>query len=54
MASNTVVSLAPPAVGPASVDVATLWKKKKKVRSRIQNTVSSLRSRGFRAQPSKK
>ena len=37
MALSTVVSPVPPIVGPASVDAATLWKKKKKnIRSRIE------------------
>ncbi len=37
MASSTVVSPVPPIVGLASVDAATLWKKKKKnIRSRIE------------------
>jgi hypothetical protein len=54
MASNIAVSPAPPAVGRANVDAATLWKTRKKIRSRIHNIVLLLKSRGFCVQSSNK
>jgi hypothetical protein len=49
------VSPVPPIAGLASVDAATLWKKKSKnIRPRVQNIVPLLRSSEFYVQPSDK